>query len=78
MIQIVAQAVFAKIGLRTVLKNDSRSILCALLTAQGAQINPELLRFLIQVTALEAKSFCSQTHILMSALQFGQNGFALE
>ncbi len=46
--------------------------------AHGAQIDPQLLRFFIQVTALEAKGFCSQTDIVVAALQLPQNDFALE
>ena len=76
-IPIGVQAVFAKMvsGART---NDSRSILRALFASERAQVDPQLLRLLIQVTALEAKSFCSQAHVLVSALQFSQNRFSLE
>ena len=54
------------------------SILRLLLPPHGAQIDPQLLRFLIQVTALQAKRFCGQAHVLMAALQFRENHFALE
>ena len=53
--------------------DDPRSICAALLPAHGAQIDPQLLRLLIQVTALQAKSFCGQTHVVVAALQFRQN-----
>lgn len=49
--------------------NDPRSILCILLTSHGAQIDPQLLRFLIQVTALQAKRFRGETNVLMAPFQ---------
>ena len=60
------------------LSADPRSVLRLLLAAHGAQIDPQLFRFLIQVTALQAKSFRGQAHVLMAALQFRENHFALE
>ena len=37
---------------------DLESLRRALVAAQGAEIDSELFRFLIQMTALEAKVFC--------------------
>ena len=60
------------------MSDDQESILRSLLPAHGAQIDPQLLRFFIQVTALQAKRFRGKAHVLMAALQFCQNHLALE
>jgi hypothetical protein len=57
---------------------DSESVCGALLMAQSAQINSELLRLLIQVTAFQAKRFRRGAHVVMRALEFVQNNFAFE
>ena len=49
---------------------DPKSILRLHLAAQRAQIDSKLLRFLIQVAALQAKRFRRQAHVVLAALQF--------
>ena len=54
------------------------SIVGLLLASHGPQIDPQLFRFLIQVTALQAKRFRGQAHVLMTALQLRENHFTFE
>ena len=57
---------------------DSESVRRALVMAQGSQIDSELLRLLIQVTALQAKSFRRGAHVVMCALEFSKNDVFFE
>src|ERR1700687_4500753 len=54
----------------------SDSILRILFAAQGLQIDPHLFRFLIQVTAFQAKGFRGYAHVMLAALQFRKDYFA--
>lgn len=60
------------------LRADPRSILRVLLATHGAQIDPQLLRLLIQVTALQSKTFRRHAHVLVAALQFRKNHFTFK
>ncbi len=60
------------------LNADSESFCPALLAAQGAQIDAELFRLLIQVTALQAKCFRRESDVVLAAFDFGQNNLALK
>ena len=46
--------------------------------ANGAQIDPELLAFLVEVAAFEAQRFRGVGHVMAIALELGEKRFALE
>ena len=46
--------------------------------AQGAKVNPQLLAFLVQVTALEAERFGGVGDVIVVVPQLRQNRLALE
>src|SRR5262249_10358176 len=60
------------------LGNSPESVRCALFPAQSLQVDSELLRLLIEMTALQSKGFRRHAHVVMATLQFGDNDSALE
>ena len=44
----------------------------------GSRVDAQLLTFLVKVAALEAERFCCVGHVVMVAVEFGEDGDSFE